>query len=161
MFVSNAGQFTSGYGIGFLGPFGSSLQTEFLLSSAGVTWLASSITLAGLPGCLVGGKMADTWGRRNSLYLCYILSFSGWLVVSLSTNYWVFLLGRILHGCGEAMIIVITPMYLGEISPARYKAVLVASVTVAGWGGNAVIYALGLFLTWRQCSYISVCISFF
>ena len=159
MFVSNAGQFTSGYGIGFLGPFGSSLQTELLVTSAGVTWLASSITLAGLPGCLLGGKIADTWGRRNSLYLCYILSFSGWLVVSLSTNYWVFLLGRILHGCGEAMIIVITPMYLGEISPARYKAVIVASVTVAGWGGNAVIYALGLFLTWRQCAYISVVIS--
>ena len=159
MLVSNAGQFTSGYGIGFLGPFGSSLKTEFLVSSEGLTWMASSISLAGLPGCLVAGKMADSWGRRNSLFTCYLLSFSGWLVVSLSTNYWLFLLGRVLHGCGEAMIIVITPMYLGEISPARYKAVIVASVTVAGWGGNAVIYALGLFLPWRQCAFISVCIS--
>ena len=122
--MSNAGQFTSGYAIGFLGPFGSSLQSELLVSSDVKTWLASSVTLAGVPGCLLAGKMADTWGRRNSLYICYLLSFSGWLVVSLSTNYWVFLLGRVIHGWGEAMIIVITPMFLGEISPNKYKAVL-------------------------------------
>ena len=159
VFVSNAGQFTSGYGIGFLGPFGTDLQEQFNLSSSAVTWVASSITLAGIPGCLVAGKMADTMGRRNCLFLCYILSSIGWLLVTLSNHLLVFILGRVIHGFGEGMVIVITPMYLGEISPARYKAVLVASVTVAGWGGNAVIYALGLFLSWRLCAALCVLIS--
>ena len=157
--MSNAGQFTSGYGIGFLGPFGSHLKSQFGLTSDGVTWVASSITLAGIPGCLVAGKLADVVGRRNSLFACYLLSSIGWLLVTLSGHSWVFILGRVTHGFGEAMIVVITPMYLGEISPPECKALLVASVTVAGWGGNAFIYALGLFLPWRICAALCVLIS--
>ena len=157
--MSTAGQFTSGYGIGFLGPFGADMQEQFKMSSDAVTWVASSVTLAGIPGCLVAGKMADIMGRRNSLFICYILSSTGWLLVTLSRHSMVFILGRVVHGFGEAMIVVVTPMYLGEISPARYKAVLVASVTVAGWGGNAVIYALGLFLPWRLCASLCVLVS--
>lgn len=86
-----------------------------------------SIALIGTVfGSLIGGIIADKFGRKNSLLIIALL----YLVSSLGTAYavdWsVFLIFRFLGGLGVGVSSVVAPLYISEIAPAHKRGRLVA-----------------------------------
>jgi len=116
-----------------------------------IGWLVGSVTIGGLIGCLISGKLADTIGRKKSINVSLTLNTIGWFVVTLSFRSEVVFLGRIVHGLGEGMIVSISTIYLGEIMDEKNRGRAIASRCVSIVFGIALAYILGTFLTWRTC----------
>ncbi|NEU10087.1 sugar porter family MFS transporter [Flavihumibacter sp. R14] len=89
--------------------------------------LTVSIALIGtVIGSLLGSIPSDKYGRKNTLYMVaalYLLSSVG---SALATDWYVFLIFRLMGGFGVGMSSVTAPVYISEISPANSRGRLVA-----------------------------------
>ncbi|PWK79708.1 sugar porter (SP) family MFS transporter [Mucilaginibacter oryzae] len=88
--------------------------------------LTISIALIGtVIGSLFGARPSDIFGRKNTLYFiaaAYLLSSLG---TAMASNWYVFLLFRLLGGFGVGVSSVTAPIYISEVSPADRRGQLV------------------------------------
>ena len=75
---------------------------------------------------MVAGRPADRWGRRNVLVIIAVLYFISAVGSALAWSWISFLVFRFLGGIGVGGASVVSPMYIAEISPARFRGRLVA-----------------------------------
>lgn len=88
--------------------------------------LTVSIALIGtVIGSLIGGIPSDRLGRKNTLYIIAVLYLLSSLGTAFSTNWYAFLLFRLLGGLGVGASSVTAPVYISEISPAANRGKLV------------------------------------
>ena len=99
------------------------------LGFSGSFWLGFTVAVA-LIGTVFGslgvGKPADAWSRRRTLIALaafYLVSAVG---SALAWDWWSFLFFRFLGGLAVGGSSVVAPMYIAEISPARWRGRLVA-----------------------------------
>ena len=133
--ANTAGQVTSGYAFSFLGSHSQAIKTELDMSDNLLTWAVSGLLVGGIPGCLVAGWMADKTGRRKSLGICYIILVIGWGLVALARSATCLVIGRMIQGLGEAMFVIVSTMYLGEMIKKEFKGAILCSLSVACWTG--------------------------
>ena len=92
-------------------------------------WLGFTVAIA-LIGTVVGalavGRPADALGRRSVLVGIAVLYFVSALGTALAWDWYSFLFFRFLGGIGVGGASVVSPMYIAEISPARFRGRLVA-----------------------------------
>ncbi|HVM86996.1 MAG TPA: sugar porter family MFS transporter [Puia sp.] len=88
--------------------------------------LTISIALIGtVAGSLIGAIPSDRLGRKRTLYFIGSLYLLSSLGTSLTSNWYVFLLFRLLGGLGVGASSVTAPIYISEISPAGRRGKLV------------------------------------
>ena len=116
------------------------LQRHFQLSPAATGWLAS----CALAGCVVGaafaGMVSDALGRRTALLIssiAFLLSAIGTAFASGITTFVVF---RIVGGLGIGAAAMVSPMYIAEVSPPRWRGRLVTLNQLALVFGMLLIY---------------------
>ncbi len=89
--------------------------------------LTVSIALIGtVIGSLLGSIPSDKFGRKNSLYLVAALYLLSSIGTAYATDWYVFLIFRLMGGFGVGMSSVTAPIYISEISPANSRGRLVA-----------------------------------
>jgi sugar porter (SP) family MFS transporter len=89
--------------------------------------LTVSIALIGtIIGSLIGSIPSDRLGRRNTLMIIAVIYLLASLGTAFATNWYVFLLFRLLGGLGVGASSVTAPVYISEISPAQKRGRLVA-----------------------------------
>lgn len=102
------------------------LQARFALSDQTLGFTVASALIGTVIGSIAAGAPADRFGRRPVLLTIatfYILSAVG---TALAVN-WAMLLGfRLLGGVAIGAASVVTPIYIAEVSPARFRGRLVA-----------------------------------
>ncbi len=104
--------------------------TEWLENVFDLTpfWLGFTVASA-LIGTIVGaisvGKPADRFGRRTILFVLALLYLISALGSALSWNWGSLLFFRFIGGLGVGGASVVSPMYIAEISPARFRGRLV------------------------------------
>ena len=74
------------------------------------------------------------------------------MVTLSSSNLPLALSGRIIHGVGEGLIVSASTSFLGEIVSKSFRGAAIATLNIAFLFGIALVYILGLFLTWQQCA---------
>jgi major inositol transporter-like SP family MFS transporter len=72
-------------------------------------------------GALLGGKLADTLGRKGSLLVCAGLFLVGAVLCAISPNVGVMVVGRIILGFGVGAAAATCPLFLAEMAPARRR----------------------------------------
>ena len=77
-------------------------------------------------GSLAVGKPADAVGRRGILFALAVLYFVSALGCALAWGWWSFVFFRFIGGLAVGGASVVSPMYIAEISPAKYRGRLVA-----------------------------------
>ena len=88
--------------------------------------LTVSIALIGtIIGALLGSIPCDVFGRKKTLYIIAVLYLISSLGTSLATNWYGFLIFRLLGGLGVGASSVTAPIYISEISPAERRGKLV------------------------------------
>jgi EmrB/QacA subfamily drug resistance transporter len=116
------------------------IQTDLHLSTAGIEWVVSSyiLTFAGL--LMVGGRLADVYGRRR-LFLIGLTVFTvASLLAGLSGNIEMLIASRALQGIGAALL---TPTTLAIIS-ATFTDTRARNTAVGVWSGvGALALAVG------------------
>ncbi len=102
------------------------LAEIFDLTSGLLGFTVASALIGTIVGSLLSGPPADRIGRRNTLIWIAVLYFASAIGSALAWDWYSFLFFRFLGGLGVGGASVVSPMYIAEISPARYRGRLVA-----------------------------------
>ncbi len=154
--VATLGGLLFGYDTAVISGAEASLQTYFT-DSLGLSSLIHGITVSSaLIGCIIGGiisgYLSNSIGRKNSLVIAALL----FIVSALGSGYPEFLfftkgepsiallivfnIYRIIGGIGVGLASAVSPMYIGEIAPARIRGTLVSLNQFAIIFGMLVVY---------------------
>jgi SP family xylose:H+ symportor-like MFS transporter len=102
------------------------LKSVFALSSFELGFTVASALIGTIVGALFAGRPADRYGRRSVLYFLAVLYFISALGSGLAWDWYSLLVFRFIGGLGVGGSSVVSPMYIAEISPAKFRGRLVA-----------------------------------
>ncbi len=102
------------------------LADIFNLTPGWLGFTVASALIGTIAGALASGPPADAVGRRNTLIWIAVLYFVSAVGSALAWDWYSFLFFRFVGGLGVGGASVVSPMYIAEISPARYRGRLVA-----------------------------------
>jgi len=102
------------------------LQTRFALSDAGLGFTVASALIGTVLGSLGTGAPADRLGRRPVLLAIAAAYLASALGTAMAGSWPVLLVFRGLGGVAIGAASVVTPVYIAEVSPARFRGRLVA-----------------------------------
>ncbi len=102
------------------------LSGVYGLSSASLGFTVAAALIGTIIGAIFAGKPADVLGRRAVLFLIAVLYFVSAIGSAWAWDWYSFLVFRFIGGIGVGGASVVSPMYIAEISPARYRGRMVA-----------------------------------
>lgn len=103
------------------------LRSTYRLSDNLLGFTVAIALVGTIIGSIFAGKPADIWGRRPALMVLAILYFVSALGSALAWDWYSFLAFRFLGGLAVGGASVVSPLYIAEISPARFRGRLVAA----------------------------------
>ncbi|KAI5966843.1 uncharacterized protein KGF55_000252 [Candida pseudojiufengensis] len=86
--------------------------------------VTSIFSIGGLIGSFYVGFLADKYGRKMTGYLHCAMYILGSMINGLSNTYISLLIGRFVCGLGAGSALVITSLYINEVSPINSKGLL-------------------------------------
>jgi len=129
--IAASGSFIIGYDIVIMSGAILFLEKEFDLNDF---WYGFAMTSAGIGaflGLIVGGFVTDRIGRKRTLMLIAILFGISAVGTALPRTFFEWNLYRILGGVGVGLSMIVCPMYIAEIAPARKRGMLVMMYQIA------------------------------
>lgn len=170
--VATIGGFLFGFDSGVINGTVEGLQKAFHADSFGTGFNVASMLLGCAVGAFFAGRMADMYGRRSVLIvaaLCFIVSGWGSGIAGASTA---FVIYRIIGGLAVGAASVMSPAYISEVSPARYRgrlatvqqiaiisglfAAFLSNYVLAGLAGSSVQGLWWGFEAWRWMFWVEL-----
>lgn len=102
------------------------IEPYFELSKIQLGWAVACLTLVATITMLFVGPISDKVGRKKVLTVAALLYALSAVTSALATNFWFFVIARMVGGIGVGASLIIAPMYIAEISPARMRGRLVS-----------------------------------
>ncbi len=102
------------------------LQKVYILSNFWLGFTVASALVGTIIGAIIVGKPADKFGRKTTLFTIAVLYFISAIGSALAWDWYSFLIFRFIGGLGVGGASVVSPMYIAEISPAKFRGRLVA-----------------------------------
>jgi SP family arabinose:H+ symporter-like MFS transporter len=102
------------------------LREHFQLSPSLLGTTVASALVGTIVGAAFAGIPGDRWGRRDSLRILAVLYIVSAFGTAFAWDWWSLLFFRFLGGLAIGGSSVLGPMYIAEISPARWRGRLVA-----------------------------------
>ncbi|XP_040372345.1 sugar transporter ERD6-like 5 isoform X3 [Rosa chinensis] len=112
------------------------------------------MTIGGMIGALVNGKITDLIGRRGAMWLSETFSAAGWLTIAFAQNAWWLDLGRLSVGFGFAVLCYVVPVYIAEITPKDLRGRFTSACQLMISCGLALAFFLGTVISWRTLAVI-------
>jgi MFS family permease len=113
---------------------------QFHLNSQSNGMVVSAVLLGAMLGSIVSGRAADRYGRRKLLISVALIFGVSSLLTAFSENITVLIIDRIIVGVAVGIASYTAPLYISEISPARYRGRLVSI--------NQIAISLGILLSY-------------
>lgn len=102
------------------------IQPYFDLSEAELGWTVSSLLFGCIGGVILAGKAGDLYGRKKVLMLAALLFFISAVGSASAHSLYFFLIARIFGGVAVGVASILSPMYIAELAPAKYRGTLVS-----------------------------------
>lgn len=102
------------------------IQPYFGLSEVGLGWTVSSLLFGCIAGVVIAGKAGDAYGRRKVLMGAAVLFLFSALGSAVAQSLPVFITSRVIGGLAVGVASILSPMYIAELAPAKYRGVLVS-----------------------------------
>lgn len=102
------------------------IETEFQLSKIELGWSVSSLTLTATLAMLLAGPLSDRIGRKKVLTYAAILYAVSAVSSALAPDFITLVIARMIGGLGVGASLIIAPMYIAEISPAKMRGRMVS-----------------------------------
>ena len=105
--------------VSFIGP-------EFNLTRIELGWSVASLTLTATLAMMVSGPLSDRLGRRPVLRIAAALFAVSALASAVAPDFISLVAARMLGGLGVGAALIIAPMYIAEIAPAKIRGRMVS-----------------------------------
>ncbi|MCK9412675.1 MAG: sugar porter family MFS transporter [Prolixibacteraceae bacterium] len=102
------------------------IQPYFGLSETGLGWTVSSLLFGCIGGVFLAGKAGDHYGRKKVLMMAALLFLVSAVGSASAHTLIFFLVARILGGLAVGVASILSPMYIAELAPAKYRGTLVS-----------------------------------
>lgn len=133
--VATIGGFLFGFDSGVINGTVDGLKQAFQSSSAGVGFEVASMLLGCAFGAFFAGRLADLWGRRTVLIISAVLFLLSAIGAGAAHSSLFFIAARVLGGFAVGAASVMSPAYIAEVAPARYRGRLATVQQIAIIGG--------------------------
>ncbi len=122
------------------------IETYFVLDKIQLGWSVSCLTAASTVAMLVSGPISNAVGRRKVLMVASALFILSAVCSALATDFWFFVISRMIGGFGVGAALIIAPMYIAEISPPNLRGSMVSFNQLTIVFGISVAYFSNYFL---------------
>jgi MFS family permease len=102
------------------------IELDFDLSKIQLGWAVSSLALSATLGMMFSGPLSDRYGRRPLLKLAALLYTLSAIGSALAPSFWFLIVARMVGGLGVGASLILAPMYIAEISPAKLRGRMVS-----------------------------------
>lgn len=119
--VATIGGFLFGFDSGVINGTVDGLQQAFGSSKAGLGFEVASMLLGCAVGAFFAGRLADRWGRRSVLIISAVLFLLSAFGAGAAASSVMFVTARVLGGFAVGAASVMSPAYIAEVAPARYR----------------------------------------
>ncbi|MBN1407429.1 MAG: sugar porter family MFS transporter [Calditrichaceae bacterium] len=102
------------------------IEIEFDLSKLELGWAVSSLTLSATLAMMLAGPLSDRYGRKPLLQISAILYLISAITSAIAPTFWFLVAARMLGGFGVGASLILAPMYIAEISPAKLRGTMVS-----------------------------------
>ncbi|MDB6428091.1 sugar porter family MFS transporter [Curtobacterium sp. 20TX0008] len=119
--VATLGGLLFGYDTGVINGALLPMQQELGLTDLTVGVVTSSLLFGAAVGAVLGGRIADGWGRRRTIVLLAVAFFVGTLTCVLAPTFGVMVVGRVLLGLAVGGASTVVPVFLAELAPYEIR----------------------------------------
>eukprot|EP00258_Populus_trichocarpa_P022883 XP_024438902.1 sugar transporter ERD6-like 3 isoform X2 [Populus trichocarpa] len=154
-FVALCGSFSYGCSVGYSSPAESGIMEDLGLSVTAYSVFGSIVTIGGMIGAILSGKMADLIGRRGTMWICQIVCMAGWLAIASAKNAWCVDIGRFVVGVAIGILTYVVPVYISEITPKNLRGRFTSATQLLVCCGFAVTFFAGSIVGWRALSLLA------
>jgi len=102
------------------------IEPEFSLSKLQLGWAVSCLTLTATLGMMISGPLSDAIGRKKVLLLAAIVYTISAILSAVATSFWFLVVARMIGGFGVGASLIVAPMYIAEMAPARLRGQMVS-----------------------------------
>jgi SP family galactose:H+ symporter-like MFS transporter len=142
-----------GYDTGVISGAELFLEKDFPMSTFALEVIVSGVLAGAAVGSLVGGTLADRYGRRRLLFATAAIFAIGALLCGIAPSVPMLIFGRIIVGLGIGLASGTVPVYISEVSPAEDRGWQVSlfqlAITLGIVLAYLVDYALAPIEGWR------------
>src|ERR1700692_4208168 len=142
-----------GYDTGVISGAELFFRNEFALSTFALEVIVSGVLAGAAAGALIGGRLADLFGRRKLLIATAIIFAAGAILCAAAPSPLMLAVGRIIVGVGIGLSSSGVPVYISEVAPADARGWQVSlfqlAITVGILLVSLVDYAFAQIQGWR------------
>lgn len=132
------------------------IQEDLKITEVQQEVLVGCLSILSLFGSLAGGRTSDLIGRKWTMALAAVIFQAGAAVMTFAHSFQVLMIGRFLAGIGIGLGVMITPVYIAEISPTNNRGSLTSFPEIfinigilLGYVSNYVFSGLPVHMSWR------------
>jgi len=144
--VAALGGFLFGFDTAVISGTVSLVKNDFNLNAVSEGWFVSCALLGCIIGVSFSGKLSDKYGRKVVLVLSAILFLASALGCMLSNSFTVLIVFRLIGGLGIGVASMVSPLYISEFSPSRYRGMMVSLYQLALTIGIVLAYFSNAYL---------------
>ena len=127
----------------------------FTLSTATQEFVVSVVLIGCVLGAAGAGWLADRFGRKRTLLGAGLVFGFGALGSAFAPNVETLVVARLVVGLAIGISSVVSPLYISEVAPAKFRGGLVSlyqfAITIGILGAFLVDYAFSASGEWRWC----------
>lgn len=144
--VAALGGFLFGYDTAVISGTIAQVSYQFGLNTLQQGWYVGCALVGSIGGVACAGILSDKTGRKNTMILSAILFSASAIGCALSSSFNELVIFRIIGGVGIGVVSIISPLYISEVSIARYRGRLVSlyqlAITIGFLGAYLANYQL-------------------
>ncbi|WPU97198.1 sugar porter family MFS transporter [Mucilaginibacter sp. cycad4] len=122
------------------------VKNDFHLNAVTEGWFVSCALLGCVVGVALSGALSDKYGRKVVLILSAILFLASALGCMWSGSFTVLIAFRLIGGLGIGVASMVSPLYISEFAPSRYRGMMVSLYQLALTVGIVIAYFSNAYL---------------
>src|SRR3954468_5711459 len=145
-FIAALGGFLFGFDTAVISGVLSFVVKDFSFNPVMEGWFVSCALLGCIIGVSISGKLSDKYGRKIVLILSAVLFLASALGCMFSGSFSVLVIFRLIGGLGIGVASMVSPLYISEFSPSRYRGMMVSLYQLALTIGIVLAYFSNAYL---------------
>jgi SP family arabinose:H+ symporter-like MFS transporter len=144
--VAALGGFLFGFDTAVISGTVSLVKHDFGLNAVSEGWFVSCALLGCIIGVSLSGKLSDKYGRKAVLIISAVLFLASALGCMLSNSFTTLIIFRLVGGLGIGVASMVSPLYISEFSPSRFRGMMVSLYQLALTVGIVLAYFSNAYL---------------